>query len=64
MLKDSAPATSSPTSSCPTRRARPSPYELWFDLGELIARTQADFDPTTPEARAGWEAEHALPATA
>ena len=35
---------------------RPSPYQLWFDLGELLARVQADFDPTTTEARAAWEA--------
>ena len=35
---------------------RPSPYQLWFDLGELLARMQADFDPTTAEARAAWEA--------
>ena len=35
---------------------RPSPYQLWFDLGELLARIQADFDPTTTEARTAWEA--------
>jgi peroxiredoxin len=38
---------------------RPSPEQLWSDLGELFARTQADFDPTTAEARAAWEAEQA-----
>jgi len=36
---------------------RPSPYQLWEDLRELIARTKADFDPTTDAARAAWEAE-------
>jgi hypothetical protein len=35
---------------------RPSPYQLWADLQELFRRTKADFDPTTPEARAAWEA--------
>jgi peroxiredoxin len=34
---------------------RPSPYQLWADLGELFARTKSDFDPTTPEARSTWE---------
>jgi peroxiredoxin len=38
---------------------RPSPEQLWSDLGELFARTQADFDPTTAEARAAWDAEQA-----
>lgn len=31
---------------------RPSPYQLWADLGELLARTRPDFDPLTDEARA------------
>jgi peroxiredoxin len=35
---------------------RPSPYQLWQDLAELLSRTKADFDPTTAEARAAWEA--------
>ncbi|HEY3239889.1 MAG TPA: AhpC/TSA family protein, partial [Acidimicrobiia bacterium] len=35
---------------------RPSAYDLWADLRELMARTKADFDPTLPEARAAWEA--------
>ena len=35
---------------------RPSPYQLWADLQDLFRRTKADFDPTTPEARAAWEA--------
>jgi len=43
---------------------RPSPYQLWFDLGELIARVQADFDPTTPEARAAWESAKRMPTPA
>jgi peroxiredoxin len=38
---------------------RPSPEQLWSDLGALFVRTQADFDPTTAEARAAWEAEQA-----
>jgi hypothetical protein len=24
------------------------------DLGDVLRRTKADFDPTTPEARATW----------
>jgi peroxiredoxin len=35
---------------------RPSADQLWKDLGEIFARIKADFDPTTPEARAAWEA--------
>jgi hypothetical protein len=35
---------------------RPSPYQLWEDLQSLAQRTYADFDPTTAEARATWEA--------
>lgn len=35
---------------------RPSPYRLWEDLADLFRRTKPDFDPTTPEARAAWEA--------
>ena len=35
---------------------RPSPYQLWADLQDLLARTKADFDPTTAEARAAWAA--------
>jgi peroxiredoxin len=35
---------------------RPSNDQLWADIGEVLARTKADFDPTTPEARAEWEA--------
>jgi hypothetical protein len=34
---------------------RPSNEQLWADLGEVMQRTKADFDPTTPEARAAWE---------
>ena len=36
---------------------RPSVYRLWEDLADLHRRIKADFDPTTPEARAAWEAE-------
>ena len=35
---------------------RPSPEQLWVDLREIFARIKPDFDPTTPEARAAWEA--------
>jgi peroxiredoxin len=35
---------------------RPSSYQLWADLGELVARTKADFDPLTEEARAAFAA--------
>ena len=42
---------------------RPSPEQLWLDLQELLRRDKADFDPTTPEARATWrESQVALPA--
>ena len=34
---------------------RPSIHQLWADLQELHMRIKADFDPTTPEARAAWE---------
>jgi peroxiredoxin len=33
---------------------RPSPYRLWEDLETLFRRIKADFDPTTPEAKAAW----------
>jgi hypothetical protein len=33
---------------------RPSVDQLWADLQDLFRRTKADFDPTTPEARAAW----------
>ena len=35
---------------------RPSNDQLWADIGALLERTKADFDPTTPAARAEWEA--------
>jgi peroxiredoxin len=35
---------------------RPSPYRLWDDIGELLRRIKPDFDPTTAETRAAWEA--------
>ena len=34
---------------------RPSNEQLWADCGEILARTKADFDPTTPEARMAWD---------
>jgi peroxiredoxin len=41
---------------------RPSIYQLWADLQEVHQRIKADYDPTTPEARAAWEAQHAAAA--
>ena len=38
---------------------RPSPEQLWVDLQELCGADKDDFDPTTPEARAKWEASQA-----
>jgi peroxiredoxin len=38
---------------------RPSVYQLWADLADLFKRTKPDFDPTTAEARAAWEASQA-----
>jgi peroxiredoxin len=35
---------------------RPTIHQLWEDLGEVFRRTKPDFDPTTPAARAAWEA--------
>jgi peroxiredoxin len=43
---------------------RPSNDQLWADIGEVLARTKSDFDPTTPEARAEWEAANAPAAAA
>jgi peroxiredoxin len=34
---------------------RPSTEQLWADIGAVLARTKADFDPTAPAARAEWE---------
>ena len=41
---------------------RPSVDQLWVDLQDLIRRTKADFDPTTPKARAAWRAAQPTPA--
>ena len=35
---------------------RPSPYQLWEDLQALSQRVKVDFDPTSVEARAAWQA--------
>jgi hypothetical protein len=43
---------------------RPSNDQLWADIGKVLARTKSDFDPTTPEARAEWEAANAPAAAA
>ena len=39
---------------------RPSPYQLWEDLQDLLRRSKVDFDPTTPEARAAWQTSQEL----
>jgi peroxiredoxin len=38
---------------------RPSIYQLWEDLQDLFRRIKSDFDPTTAEARAAWQASQA-----
>ena len=38
---------------------RPSIYQLWDDLQGLFRRIKSDFDPTTVEARAAWQAAQA-----
>ena len=43
---------------------RPSIHQLWADLQEIHQRIKADYDPTTPEARAAWEAQQGVPAPA
>ena len=43
---------------------RPSNEQLWADLGELLQRTKADFDPTTAAAREAWEREQQAPRAA
>jgi hypothetical protein len=35
---------------------RPSSEQLWTDLRDLTRRVKGDYDPTTPQARAAWEA--------
>ena len=35
---------------------RPTPFQLWEDLQDLLSRTKADFDPTGEQARAAWKA--------
>ena len=37
---------------------RPSIHQLWADLQEIHRRIKPDFDPTTPEARAAWQAAY------
>lgn len=39
---------------------RPSPYQLWSDLGDLFGRIKPDFDPLTAEAKSAWEARNAV----
>jgi hypothetical protein len=41
---------------------RPSNDQLWADLADLHRRIEADFDPTTPEARAAWESTRPMAA--
>jgi len=38
---------------------RPSPFQLWEDLQDMLRRTKDDFDPTTERARAAWMAANA-----
>jgi peroxiredoxin len=38
---------------------RPSIYQLWQDLQGLFRRLKSDFDPTTAEALAAWQASQA-----
>jgi peroxiredoxin len=35
---------------------RPTIYQLWADLQDLLKRIKRDFDPTVPDARAAWAA--------
>ena len=42
---------------------RPSPFQLWEDLQDLLRRTKDDFDPTTEQARATWMAASAAQLT-
>jgi peroxiredoxin len=35
---------------------RPSSYQLWQDIQEILPRFTPDFDPTTPAAREAWHA--------
>jgi peroxiredoxin len=39
---------------------RPSPQQLWTDLGEIFARIKEDFDPTAAEVREKREAERVV----
>ena len=34
---------------------RPSPFQLWEDLQDLMRRIKPDFDPTTPAAKTAWK---------
>ena len=43
---------------------RPTIHQLWADLGEIHMRIKADFDPTTAQARAAWDARQAAAAAA
>jgi peroxiredoxin len=41
---------------------RPTIHQLWQDLGDVLLRTKADFDPTTPAAREAWKRTQAIAA--
>ena len=43
---------------------RPTIHQLWADLQEVHMRIKPDFDPTTVEARAAWDAAQAATASA
>jgi peroxiredoxin len=38
---------------------RPTMEQLWQDLGDVLRRTKADFDPTVASVRAAWHAANA-----
>ncbi len=40
---------------------RPSPFQLWEDLQDLLRRTKDDFDPTTEQAWTSWMAANMTP---
>jgi peroxiredoxin len=42
---------------------RPSPFQLWEDLQDLLRRTKGNFDPTTERARVAWMAANAAQLT-
>ena len=43
---------------------RPTIHQLWADLQKIHTRIKTDFDPTTAEACAAWDAAHGAMANA